>query len=223
MSRRRSRPSGVATPKVAAPSAATVDRRTAPVWVKILVALHLFAILIWTLPKLPDDVISGRVTPRSTQWLLYWNQKYLKNLNPVQAYLFSTGTWQYWDMFAPNPANWDWYCTADVTYSDGTKKEVPYPRIFSLPISQKLVKERYRKYYERAHDDNTPILWAPFAQAMALKAYTDPKNPPIQVDLVRHWHEIAAPGLPQDPSYGHWAYFHYAVDRRMLRKAKGEK
>lgn len=207
MSDRRGEPSGV--------------ERTAPTWVKILVGFHVFATIVWTLPNPPKAVAEGALKPRATQWLLYWNGKYLKSLNPVRAYLFVTGTWQYWDMFAPDPSSTDWYCTTEVEYKDGTTKMVPYPRIYDLPIPEKYVKERYRKFYERAHLDEQARLWPPFAQTMALRAYTDKDNPPIVVHLRRHWLNIAAPGQSQRKEYGSYEYYSYAVDQRRLRSAAG--
>ena len=209
MSQRRGTPSGVDRPK------------TAPTWVKLLVGFHVFATIVWALPNLSDKVMSGEVQPTGTKWLLYWNAKYLKTLSPVKAYLFSTGTWQYWDMFAPDPANTDWYGTAEIEYRDGTRKPGDYPRIYDLPIPVKFVKERYRKFYERAHDDDKPIIWPAFAQRIALLGDTDPNNPPVKVRLTRHWRPVADPGKKQDEEYSSYTYYTYIVDQAMLKKAKG--
>jgi hypothetical protein len=209
VSERRGTPSGVDRPK------------TAPTWVKLLVGFHVFATVVWALPNLSEKVMNGTVQPTGTKWLLYWNAKYLKTLSPVKAYLFSTGTWQYWDMFAPDPANTDWYCTAEIEYRDGTKKPGDYPRIYDLPIPVKFVKERYRKFYERAHDDSKPILWPTFAQRIALLGYTDPKNPPVKVRLTRNWRFVADPGKKQDEKYSSYTYYIYLVDRKQLDAAKG--
>lgn len=192
--------------------------RTAPAWVKIAVALHVFAITVWALPNPPEEVMQGKVKFYPRVWPLYVNAKYLKTLNPVKAYLFATGTWQYWDMFAPNPSSTDWYGSAQVEYRDGTKREVSYPRMYDLPIPEKFVKERYRKFYERAHDDNKPILFPAFGQRIAVLAYQGPKNPPVVVRLIRHWREVAGPGQKQAESYGAYNYYSYVVDQRWLNK-----
>ena len=209
MSQRRGTPSGVDRPK------------TAPTWVKLLVGFHVFATTVWALPNLSDKVMSGEVEPTGTKWLLFWNAKYLKTLSPVKAYLFSTGTWQYWDMFAPDPANTDWYGTAEIEYRDGTRGPGYYPRIYDLPIPVKFVKERYRKFYERAHDDAKPIIWPAFAQRIALTGYTDPNNPPVAVRLTRHWRFVADPGKKQVEAYSSYTYYTYLVDQALLNKAKG--
>jgi hypothetical protein len=211
VSARRGPPSGVEKPK------------TAPTWVKILVGFHVFATIVWTMPMVSDQVLSGKVKPAGTSWLLYWNAKYLKTLEPVKAYLFSTGSWQYWDMFAPDPSSTDWYGTAEVEYQDGTKRVVAYPRMYDLPIPMKYVKERYRKFYERAHDDQRPILWPSFAQRMALLGYDNPKNPPVIVRLRRHWRYVAGPGKVQAKDYDSHMYYAYAVDQARLKRAAGER
>jgi hypothetical protein len=211
----RSKPSG--------PVQAKAGAKTAPTWVKILVGFHVFATVVWALPNLTPEVMSGRVAPTGTKWLLYWNAKYLKNLDPVKGYLMTTGAWQYWDMFAPDPSNKDWYCTAEVEYRDGTKRTIPYPRMADLPVAEKYLKERYRKYYERAHGDTEPIDWPVFAQRMALLGYTDPNNPPHIVRLYSHGLPTAAPGLKQDTEYSNDLYYSYVVDLKELRAAAGGK
>lgn len=193
--------------------------RTAPVWVKVLVALHVIAVTIWALPRPADSIMDGKVPPAGTGWLLYWNAKYLKELNPIKAYLLCTGNWQYWDMFAPDPAGIDWYCTATVTYRDGSVREILYPRMYSLSLPMKYVKERFRKFYERAHDEKNPRLFPVFAQAMALRAYDDRANPPMKVALFRHWLTVADPGQPQETAYHAYNYYTYAVDSEWLKRA----
>lgn len=155
-------------------------------------------------------------------WLLYWNAKYLKTLSPVRAYLLSTGAWQYWDMFAPDPSNTDVYCDADVTFRDGTTRTVAYPRMAELSIPMKYVKERYRKFYERAHGPNDAQLFPPFAQTFALGVYKDPKNPPVVVRLKLHTLPTAPPGQRQATQYNVSNYYTYVVDSRWLRKEAGE-
>lgn len=196
--------------------------RTVPGWAKLLIGFHVFASLVWALPRPPENVANDRVRPQATTYLLYWNNKYLKTFKPIQGYILSIGAWQYWDMFAPDPSNTDWYCTADVTYRDGTTKTIAYPRMYELPIPLKYVKERYRKYFERAHDPANARVFPPFAQTMALMGYTDRNNPPIVVRLKSHSLRIAAPGQPQGTQYDEVEYFAYAVDQRWLRRAAGE-
>lgn len=212
----RSKSSGPAPSKVGA------KEKTAPTWVKLLVGFHVFATVVWTLPNLGSEVMSGRVPPTGTKWLLYWNAQYLKNFRPVSVYMMTTGAWQYWDMFAPDPSNTDWYCTADVEYQDGTVRTVAYPRMADLPITEKYVKERYRKFFERAHNATEPTLWPVFAQRMAVIGYLGPQNLPKIVRLVAHSRTTAAPGMQQNPEYQTENYYAYLVDQKLLKQAMGE-
>jgi hypothetical protein len=187
----------------------------APVWLKVLVALHVFAITIWAIPNATDEALSGKRDPIGTEWLLYWNNKHVKRLKPVQTYLFATGFWQYWDMFSPNPSQTDLWVDAIVTYKDGSEKVYQYPRIYLLSIPEKFMKERYRKFYERVNQDQHPQLWAPFAQRIA-NLNDNPANPPVTVKLRRHWKQILAPGKKQPDEYKEFIYYVHAVDPKKL-------
>ena len=199
--------------------------RTVPAWIKVLVALHVFATLVWALPNPPSEVARGKVQPKATLWLLYWNAKYLKVLAPVRAYVLTTGTWQYWDMFAPEPASTDYYCEAEIEYRDGARRPASYPRMADLPIPLKYAKERYRKFYERAGDPTppSPRFWPPFAQTLALHAYRDKDNPPVVVRLTQRSRNVAPPGERQETGYKATFYFAYAVDQKRLRQEAGER
>lgn len=129
-----------------------------------------------------------------------------------------TGFWQYWDMFAPDPAQTDIYLTAKVTYADGSSMIYHYPRMAELSIFWKYVKERYRKFYERAGSDQFQYLWPPTAQRIAFICDDRPGNPPVEVDLIRHWLQIYPPGKPQQKGYNTYTYFRYQVDPELLKE-----
>jgi hypothetical protein len=163
--------------------------------------------------------MSGKVKPFGSDYLRYipnkylklndsapaWDQEYIES--PIQCYLFTTGFWQYWDMFAPNPSNIDFWGDAIVHYKDGSQKVYQYPRIYLMPIYEKFFKERYRKFYERANDSIYPYLFKPFAMRVALLNYTNHSNPPVRVDLRRHWLKVADPGEPQEKAYSAYIYY----------------
>lgn len=195
--------------------------RTVPLWVKAAIAFHVVAVTVWAIPLPPDAVAQEKARPSGTAWLQYWNNKYLKPLNPIRGYVLASGVWQYWDMFAPDPSATDWYGDAEVTYRDGTVRRVAYPRMVDLPIPEKYVKERYRKFFERAHDEGTASMWPPFAQRMARWAYKDPQNPPVVVRLFWHKLQIAPPGGKQGTEYQGFNYYSYAVDQAALRRDRG--
>ena len=147
------------------------------------------------------------------------NERYVKT-SPLKYYTLSTGFWQYWDMFSPNPASIDFYGTATITYQNGSTILYHYPRMYELSIPAKYVNERYRKFYERAHTEDDRYMWPVFAQRIALKNFTDPNNPPVRVVLTRHWLPIAAPGKPQQEDYNSYNYYTYTVDQKQMRKDK---
>ena len=150
---------------------------------------------------------------------LMYNDLYVKQC-PIKYYTLSTGFWQYWDMFSPNPASIDFYGTATVFYQNGSSVLYHYPRMYDLSIPKKYVSERYRKFYERAHTEEDSYIWPVFAQRIALINYSDPNNPPVRVVLTRHWLPIAPPGKPQQQDYNSYNYYTYTVDLDRLKQDK---
>ena|SRR5579862_2526700 len=198
-------------------------------WVKAFVAFHIVAITIWAIPNPPAGLMNGRIA-----WKLQTDSAphFLQSLNDgfrvfnraklrpsfIKYYDMPTGVWQYWDMFAPNPSDIDWYGDAEVIYRDGTKRIYTYPRMYTYGIIQKYFMERFRKYYERAHAEEYSYAWPAFAQRVALLSTTDPNNPPVEVRLRRHWLQIEPPGEPQPSEYNSAEYFRYPVDEAKLQR-----
>jgi hypothetical protein len=210
----------------------------APLWVKIFVPLHIVAITSWSLPNAPEQftgdkpraklgiktnspvaLVSSTAEYIRNEFLL-GNQLYVKQ-SPFKFYLLTTGYWQYWDMFSPNPASIDQYSDAMVYYSDGTKKKYQYPRIFSMSLGQKFMMERWRKFFERAGSSQYRYLWPIFGQRVALMNFTDPNNPPVKIELHRHEMVIKPPGEPQNHDYTDELYWTYMVDVAALGKERG--
>jgi hypothetical protein len=211
---------GSEPPQVAISSvvpATAIPLKSVSLWVKLFVAFHVFAITVWALPRPADAILKGKQLPVGTDWLLFWNARYLKESMPERLYCGTTGLWQYWDMFSPNPAQIDFWGDAEVVYQDGKHIRYQYPRIYLLPLPQKYPYERFRKYYERAHTEGYKFLWPLFAQRIALLCDTDKANPPVKVVLRRHWRPVAAPGKVQQVDYNQFDYFTYAVDEERLR------
>ncbi|MFZ4507089.1 MAG: hypothetical protein ACOYON_05250 [Fimbriimonas sp.] len=191
----------------------------APTWVKVLVAIHLLMIVIWATPNPAPAVTQGVREPTFADQILIWNVNTLKSAPPVRAYAFTTATWQYWDMFAPDPSNTDLYGDAEVVFRDGSVRPYQYPRIKLLPIPQKYPMERYRKFYERAHAENATYMWAVFARRIAF-LNNDAANPPVRVRLFRHWQPVAPPGGIQQETYNKYMYFEYVVAPSDLARAE---
>lgn len=180
-------------------------------WVKVLVALHLVAIASWSLPNPAPGVMNGKVPPRGNEVLLHQNYQKLK-LNPaVRKYLFVTGAWQYWDMFAPNPSSVDVWGDAIVVRKDGTRDTYQYPRIALMPIPQKYMMERYRKFFERVSTEEYSYLWPQFSRVIARKMNGDPANPPVKIILRRHRQPIPKLGEFVMPPYSNEEFFTYTV------------
>lgn len=171
------------------------------------------------MPQPPSAIKQHRVTPGGTEWINYWDDKYLRTFPPIDMYLHFTGFWQYWDMFAPNPSHSDIYGDAEVIYKDGTVKRYIYPRMYDLSIPQKFFKERYRKFFERAGSDDYVYLFPSFALRVALEM-DNPANPPVRVKMIRHWKAVAGPGKPQPKEYGSYNYFTYEVDQKELARVR---
>lgn len=188
------------------------------------VAFHVLAVVIYTLPKPIEPVLKGEAEPRGADAFLKYNFLVLRETPPVAGYLLLTGFWQYWDMFAPEPSQTDLWASAEVTYLDGSVEEFKYPRIKDLPIPEKYVKERYRKFYERVNQDDARYFWPPFGQAIAVKSASDPLNPPVRVDLIRHFQSVVrhdAPNNKIEPPYTTFKYYNYVVDQNQLAQSVG--
>lgn len=192
-------------------------------WVKAFVYFHLASITIWSIPAPPTEFAnkpvfkSGNMQDfcRSINYeIRLFADRYLKP-SIVRLYLLPTGFWQYWDMFAPNPASTDMWCDAVVKYQDGSTKIYQYPRMYLLSIPVKYEKERYRKFYERAHLDDYSYLWPQFAQRIA-HVMDNPNDPPVEVSLRRHWQVVAPPGQPTPTHYQSFTYFNYSVNQQVL-------
>jgi len=212
------------------------EPRNASPWVKAFVVMHVVAITMWALPypkrpymlgtaKFSVDTSNPAAFARSfsdtvTQGFLYLNWRYIK-LSPLMYYPGCTGFWQYWDMFSPDPADTDLYLSAEVKFKDGTVVPFHYPRVYDLPIPEKYLKERYRKFFENVNQDSQAYGRPPVAQRIALESFTDPANPPVEVKLIRHTYPIKPPGQEQLKDYSTSEVGTFAVDQAKLFKDKG--
>jgi hypothetical protein len=202
------------------------EKQVHPV-VKILVLAHLFVVISWTLPRVPTDIQEGKVkfegtniVRRAGDWILVANDRFRAHPAP-SGYLQYTGFWQYWDMFAPNPANTDLWLDAVVVYEDGTEKRMRYPRMYELNLGEKYVMERFRKFTERVNGDTFDYKWAQFAQRMAYLAWTEKDNPPVRVELRRHFKEYPVAFQANESDYTQVTFYRHVVNRSELEDWKG--
>lgn len=201
-----------------------VDRRerNASWWVKAFVPFHILAITAWSLPPPVREssldepyrwdsipAVARSISRGILDGSLGYNERYVKP-SFIRFYALSTGFWQYWDMFAPNPSDTDLWGSATVHYRDGTSKVYAYPRIYDMPIPEKYLMERYRKFFERASNDGFKYLWVPFARRVA-RLNDLPGNPVVRVELTRHWMVLPGPGKPMPDDYQTYTYLTWEV------------
>jgi hypothetical protein len=190
------------------------------IWIKLFVAFHVAGISIWCLHDPRQPIVQGTVEPYGTDWILFYNWKYFKQLPPIRFYMNTAGVWQYWDMFAPNPSNTDLWGDAMVEYEDGTAVRYPYYRINAMPIPVKYYRERFRKFFERAGMPGFQYLYDAFGQRVALEMDTKPGNPPVRVRLRRHLQRIPPLGEGPPLPYVTEQYHVYEVDQEALARAR---
>lgn len=161
----------------------------------LFIIFHLAAFFAWCLP---------------IQSLIVSNFK-----NRIKPYMFATGLFQGWDMFAPDPLRLNIRVDAEITYRDGSVRAWQYPRMDKLGFVDRYFKERYRKYAtEYLRVDEYAALRPDSARLLARVNNDQPSNPPVTVTLFRSWSEIQ-PAHP-DGSYeeGPWtrvSFFTYTV------------
>lgn len=128
--------------------------------------VHLLAITCWALPFTDPLVAVCR--------------------NLVRPYVLWAGLFQSWDMFSPNPKSANSYVEAIVLYEDGDTRNVALPRMELLPLADRYIKERYRKFVDNLTDDRDAPL-RPDAARFIARANNDRPVPVKMVFLVRHW------------------------------------
>ncbi len=142
--------------------------------------IHIFAITTWSLPLDSPLLVQIR--------------------NLIRPYMFLTGLFQSWDMFAPVPATLNAYVNGVVITRDGKLHTWRFPRMEQLSLSQRYSKERYRKFVENLPEDKNSALWPDAARYLA-RLYNNPANPPEIVLLIRYWTAIAPQAKePPDPT-----------------------
>ena len=193
------------------------ERKSVRKSVKIWLIFHCTMCFLWSWPGAPAGARPESANLTFVDRTSIENDRLVRS-TALKTYMVATGFWQYWDMFAPDPASIDIWIQAVVTYQDGTVKDDLYPRIATSTIPKKYILERFRKYAERAQQDQYRFLWQPFAERIAYVAFTDPKNPPVQVTLIRKSRKVGPPGNDPDvDKFQEYAYFQYIVDQERLR------
>lgn len=173
-----------------------MSERTVKWPIKVALLSYLLVTLVWCLPNGQFNDEGKPVTDLDAAL----SQTFMSLRNsPISTFYATTGLWQYWDMFAPNPLSQDWWFDAEVTLQDGSKKIVTYPRMANLPIPRKYLHERFVKYGERVQTQNFEYLLPAWCTWLAREAFTDPNNPPVTVQVRKHYRWIPDPDKDRTP------------------------
>lgn len=208
--------------------------------VKAFVLFHMAVVFSWSMPALTLDkeeaylskplgerlatpvdgwlVVNRRL--RADPWPLFKElpAEGLKVRSPTSYYLLSTGLWQGWDMFAPNPADTDVWVDSVVTFEDGSEKIIDLRRIYTLSIPEKYIQERFRKFRERFSDDANGWKWPHAAYRFALEAKRATGKEPVRVALRRHWQEIRPPGQETPSEYETYTFYETLIDAQTFEE-----
>jgi len=159
------------------PGARTNGPRWGRAAINLFLLWHLYALTIWLLPQsaLRESCVQT-VTP----------------------YMTFTGLMQSWTMFSPDPSKLDMYVEARITYANGQERSWTYPRMINLGYIERYRHERFRKFIELAHLEDNRMIWPSVARYAARVNNHYPHNPPVDVQLIRHFRFTPPPG-------GEWA------------------
>lgn len=194
--------------------------------IKAWFIFHCFAIITRAFP-LPNDTeratldqpglspIKAAAKIKQTNLETFRQKEWL-----IPYYTETLGFWQYWDMFAPNPAQEDIYPDAIVEYTNGETAVIHYPRMHTLSIPEKYITERYRKYNERMTPDNYRWKWPHTAHWFAAQADTKPGNPPYRVILRRNFYLVPPPPGPVNKNHTHYEFYTCYIDPTRLKEFK---
>lgn len=160
------------------PAARSLADQSPPPWwssavINAFILWNLFALTIWLLP---GSALRSRF------------------VNAVHPYLQFTGLTQSWRMFSPNPADIDLYWEARIRHANGQVRSWNFPRMVDLGYVERYRRERFRKLIELANSDKNRMVWPSLARFAARQNNVDPKNPPVAVELVRHFRTVPPPG-----------------------------
>jgi hypothetical protein len=153
--------------------------------VNLFICWHLFALGIWLMP---NSVL---------------RQTFVEKVFP---YLSFTGLVQSWTMFAPNPGDTDVFVEAHVKHSDGKVDSWTYPRMINMGYFERYRRERFRKLIEHGHLDDAAVVWPSLARYAARVNNKQPGNPPVSVELVRHFRFVPPPGVMFSPYHTYTFY-----------------
>src|ERR1700683_1454480 len=176
----------------------STTQRVKHIAINAFIIFHLLAITCWAIPNSSPLIQISR--------------------NLIRPYFVWSGLFQTWDMFAPNPKSANTYMEAIILYKDRSSQLWTFPRMENLSLTQRYIKERYRKYEDNLQNNDNSELWPDAARRVA-RLNSDAANPAQSVLLVVRWSDI----IPRtDGSYdrGPWdvnVFYSYPVKPEDLK------
>ncbi len=174
--------------------------------------------------KLKKVLISGFIMMNLMAMVrihLPMDTKFLKSVyKPVDAYLSFFSIYQDWYMFAPDPTRMNFFLTAQVEFTDGTRSLYKFPRETELTFKEKYIfGEKYRKFVsEGVRKEENSWMWNDTAKFVLRKMKDTHYNKiPAQVQLIRNWDIIPdlqkefRPHLTKQQNYESFAFYTYKV------------
>lgn len=134
--------------------------------VNVFLVFHILAIACWCMPVDSPLILVGK--------------------NLIRPYFLWSGLFQSWDMFAPIPKGANTYIEAIVIYKDGSRSKWTFPRMEQLGLTEKLFKERYRKFADNLVREDADALLPDAARYIA-RMKSGPGNQVRTVILIQKW------------------------------------
>jgi hypothetical protein len=137
------------------------------------------ATVIWCLPACP-------VKAAALPWL--------------EFYMMPTGQWQYWGMFAPDPATNSFTLEADVVDSRGLRATFAFPRLADYSLLGGVARFRHSKYAANLNDSFATVERELAARYVVRQLGIPESAFPVDVNLIYQLRVTPPPGgPPADP------------------------
>lgn len=142
----------------------SLSKKTKYVAINAFLAFHILAAMCWCLP------IDSPLIPLCRDL--------------IRPYFLWAGLFQSWNMFAPAPKAANTYLEATLIYQDGSRKTWTFPRMELMSLTERLFKERYRKFAENLQSDELDGLLPDAARYIA-RLNSSSGNPVKTVILIQ--------------------------------------
>jgi hypothetical protein len=190
------------------------DTSSTPRWRKVLISAfilwHLYCVGVFLMPPsiLRDNLLIAIGVP---SWKLTSGRRAerrweIQNMSAIEQYLFVTGQWQNWDMFAP-PMKQNQYLRSEIEYRDGTVFAYTFPRIQDIPFWAKNGYNQFRKF-QVTMVHVRPDLLMDVGHYLARQYPGTDSNPVVRVRFYHEHFMIPTPEQekPETLSWSEWLH-----------------